>query len=118
MPRFMLLLYDTPESVQAFQNMGPADFQRIIAKYRAWGDRLRSDGLLVDSHKLTDDGGRWVTRGPKGARVSDGPFAETKEVLGGYYTIEATSYDEAIERAMSDCPHLEYGAVSVRQIEI
>ena len=50
-------------------------------------------------------------------RVTDGPYSETKEVLGGYYIIEAGSYDQAIERSR-DCPHLEYGGtIEVREVD-
>jgi len=47
-----------------------------------------------------------------------GLYSETKEVLGGYYIIEAASYDQAIERSR-DCPHLEYGGtIEVRQVDM
>jgi hypothetical protein len=50
-------------------------------------------------------------------RVTDGPFSEAKEVLGGYFLITAASYDEAVRRA-GDCPHLEYGGtIEVRQVD-
>ncbi len=57
-------------------------------------------------------------RGKNGqVRVTDGPYSETKEVLGGYYTIEAASYEQALDRAR-DCPHLEYGGtIEVRQVD-
>ena len=49
--------------------------------------------------------------------VTDGPYSETKEVLGGYYLIEAANYDEAVRRC-KDHPHLEHGGtIEVRQIE-
>ena len=49
-------------------------------------------------------------------RATDGPYSETKEVLGGYYTIEAASYEEAVSRALEH-PHLEYGGtIEVRQV--
>src|SRR4029077_16336391 len=49
-------------------------------------------------------------------RVTDGPYSETKEVLGGYYTIEAANYDEAVQRTL-DHPHLEHGGtIEVRQV--
>src|SRR5262249_44853058 len=51
----------------------------------------------------------------RGRQVNDGPFSESKEVFGGFYLIEAASYDEAVERAM-DHPHLEYGgSIEVRE---
>jgi hypothetical protein len=48
--------------------------------------------------------------------VIDGPFAEAKEVLGGFFVIEAANYDEAVEAAKT-CPHMEFGTIEVRQIE-
>jgi hypothetical protein len=49
-------------------------------------------------------------------RATDGPYSETKEVLGGFYTIEASSYDEAVKQALTH-PHLEYGGtVEIRQL--
>jgi hypothetical protein len=45
-------------------------------------------------------------------RVTDGPYSEAKEVLGGYYTIEAENYDEAVARAREH-PHIEYGGTIV-----
>jgi hypothetical protein len=113
----MLLLYDSPEGVEAFRHMSPADIQQAIGQYRAWGDRLRKDGLLVDSYKLADDSGRVVRRGANGVRVTDGPFSETKEVLGGYYTVIADTYDQVVQQALSDCPHLEHGSVVIREVE-
>jgi hypothetical protein len=49
-------------------------------------------------------------------RTTDGPYSETKEVLGGFYLIEAASYDEAVQRSL-DHPHLEHGGtIEVRQL--
>jgi hypothetical protein len=114
MPNYMILLYDDPAQ---WANMGPEDFQQALAKYMAWGDKARKNGWLVDSNKLTDGDGR-VLRGKGGQpRVTDGPFTEGKEVLGGYYTIRADDYQQAIDR-VRDHPHLEYGGTAeVRQVE-
>ena len=48
-------------------------------------------------------------------RATDGPYSETKEVLGGIYLIEAKDYDEAVERTL-DHPHLDHGTIEVRQL--
>ena len=114
MPKYMLLLHDDPSS---FGSVSPEQMQGIIEKYMAWGKKLRTAGVLVGSDKLADEPGR-VMRGKNGQiRVTDGPYSETKEVLGGYYTITAASYDEAMDRAR-DCPHLEYGGtIEVRQVD-
>lgn len=114
MAQFMLLLYDEP---QLFEGLGPEEIQRIIEKYKAWSEKLRNQGYYVASHKLTDDAGRTLRRKGAEVRITDGPYSETKEVLGGYYMIEAASYDQALERSR-DCPHLEYGGtIVVRQVD-
>ena len=91
--------------------------QQVIQKYVAWGERLRKAGVLQGGEKLTDEPGR-VMRGNGGqVRVTDGPYSETKEVLGGYYIVAADNYDRAVELAR-DCPHFEYGGtIEVRQID-
>jgi hypothetical protein len=85
--------------------------QKAIEKYGAWTKKA------VDSKRLGEDVGRVIRPQKNGKpRVTDGPYSETKEVLGGYYTIEAASYDEAVARALEH-PHLEYGGtIEVRQV--
>jgi hypothetical protein len=113
MPKFMLLLHDRP---RAFAGLSPADMQRIVQKYVAWGRKLRAKKLLAESHKLTEDAGRVVRQRRGQPIVSDGPYAETKELLGGYFIVKAKDYDEAMTHAL-DCPHLEYGTIEVRRID-
>jgi hypothetical protein len=115
MPKYMLLLHDNPAS---FADVSPEQMQKVIEKYMAWGDRLRQAGQMHAGDKLTDEPGKVVRRRDGQVRVTDGPYSETKEVLGGYYIIEAASYDQAIERSR-DCPHLEYGGtIEVRQVDM
>jgi hypothetical protein len=114
MPKYLLLLHDNPAS---FANVSPEQMQKVIEKYMAWGAKLRKAGIVEASNKLTNEPGRVMRSKDGQIRVTDGPYSETKEVLGGYYLIEAASYDQAIERTR-DCPHLEYGGtIEVRQID-
>jgi hypothetical protein len=70
----------------------------------------------VDSKRLAPDAGRVLRSNGKKPSVSDGPYSETKEVLGGYYTIEAADYDAAVKLALEH-PHLEYGGtIELRQV--
>lgn len=48
--------------------------------------------------------------------VTDGPYSESKEVIGGYYTIEADDYEHAVETA-KECPHVDFGTIEIRAIE-
>ena len=110
MAQFMLLLYDNPAD---WRNVSPDEMQKAIEKYFAWTKKP----FTVDSKRLGEDAGR-VIRSQSGGkpRATDGPYSETKEVLGGYYTIEAADYNEAVRLAM-DHPHLEYGGtIEVRQV--
>jgi hypothetical protein len=109
MSKFMLLLYHDPTG---WQNLSPEEMQKATEKYMAWTKKP----FVVDSNRLAADAGR-VMRGEHGKpRVADGPYSETKEVLGGYYTIEAANYDEAVKRSL-DHPQIEYGGViEVRQV--
>ena len=94
--------------------LSPEQIEQVTREYFAWSDRLRSEGRLVDSDQLVD-GGRTV-RSRDGQMIIDGPFAETKDAIGGYYLIEAADESEAAEVAKG-CPVLGYGGlVEVRGI--
>ncbi|MGD2115090.1 MAG: YciI family protein [Acidobacteriota bacterium] len=114
MPSYMLLLHEEPD---VFDRMSPEDFQQVIERYRAWSVGLEESGHYLASDKLTDGEGRVLRKTGDTVRVTDGPFAETKEVIGGYFTISAAGYDEAVALAR-DCPHLDYGgSIEVREID-
>lgn len=109
MPQYMLLLYDDPSH---WQKLSPEEMQKALEKYMGWIKKP----FMVDSKRLAGDPGRVIRSSGGRPRATDGPYSETKEVLGGFYTIEAASYDEAVQRAL-DHPHLEYGGtVEVRQL--
>jgi hypothetical protein len=109
MSQYLLLLYDDPSG---WQKLSPEEMQKAIEKYMAWTKKP----FTVDSKRLGQDTGRVIRSVNGKARATDGPYSETKEVLGGYYLIEASSYDEAVARAL-DHPHIEYGGtIEVRQL--
>jgi len=109
MPHFMLLLHDDPAG---FQSLSPEEMQKALEKYMAWTKKP----FTRDAHRLADDPGRVMRSQGGKTRTTDGPYSETKEVLGGYYTIEAASYDEAVRLAL-DHPTLEHGGtIEVRQV--
>ena len=114
MSQFMLLLYNNPVN---YTKMTQQDGQKAMEKYMAFGQKLRKNNQYISSHKLADEPGR-VLRNAHGKTVTtDGPYSETKEWLGGYYFIEAPSYEAAVE-ASRDCPILEYGGtVEVREVD-
>lgn len=112
MPQYMLLLYDSPAAMKHFQSMNPEEMQKAVEKYMAWG----RNPFMRDFKRLAEDAGRVIRAENGKPRTTDGPFSETKEILGGYYTIEAANYDEAVKLTLSH-PHLEHGgSIEIRQV--
>lgn len=108
MPQFVLMLRDSgtfPEDISA------EEIQSIIGRYSAWKDKVRGTG-----QKLFDGEGRVIVRKEGGVAVTDGPYVESREVIGGYFIIEADDYD-AVAKLVEDCPHLDFGSIEVRRIE-
>jgi hypothetical protein len=114
MPKYLLLLHDAPD---AYTSLSPEQMQQVIRKYIAWGERLRKAGVIEGGQKLADEPGRIMRARNGQIRVTDGPYSETKEVLGGYYIVRAEDYDRAIDLAR-DCPHFDYGGtIEVRELD-
>jgi len=107
-PQFMLLLYDDPTG---WAKLSPEEMQKAIEKYQAWTKMP----FTVDSKRLGEDRGKVVRSHNGKPRATDGPYSETKEVLGGFYLIEAADYDEAVSRALGH-PHVEHGTIEVRKL--
>ena len=109
MAQFMLLLYDDPTG---WAKLSPEEMQQAVQKYFAWAKKP----FNKDSKRLAEDAGRVIRSEGGKPRATDGPYSETKEILGGFYLIEAADYDEAVARSL-DHPHLEYGGtVEVRRL--
>ena len=114
MAQFMLLLHEAPDD---FEGLSPEEIQRVIGEYTAWRLKLQEEGKLAGGLKLKDEGGRHLSRHNGEVRVVDGPFAEAKEVVGGYFLIEAADYDEAVE-ITKGCPHLIHSQrVELREVD-
>lgn len=113
MPQYMLVL----GGVDPSRRSTSLDYEEVMKRYQAWGDKLRAKRQFVDSHKLKDGAGRRLTF--RDGKVVDGPFAESKETIGGYYLIEAKDLDEAVEIAR-ECPTvtIHQGFCEVRPVEI
>ena len=113
MSSFMLLLSENPKE---YDNVSPAEMQAILGRYMSWWQGLRAQDKIVHSNKLQDEGGRTITRSKGKVVVVDGPYAEAREVVSGYFVIKADSYDEAVKIAMT-CPHVERdGRIDVREV--
>jgi hypothetical protein len=114
MPTYLVLLQEDPTTWARFT---PAQMRKVLEKYMAWGIKMRRSKRILDGHKLGEEGGRVMKKDGKGVRVVDGPFAETKDVIGGFYLFKADSYDHCLE-LLEDHPHLEYGhTIAVRAVD-
>jgi hypothetical protein len=95
--------------------MSPEDMQRSMDAWFAWMNDLRKKGHLQAGEPL-QDGGK-VLKGKGGRSVTDGPYAEGKEEVGGYLLVTARDLSEAAELAKA-CPIFEHdGSVEVRAIQ-
>ncbi|MGH2567973.1 MAG: YciI family protein [Bacteroidota bacterium] len=90
----------------------PAEMQGLAKKWKDWGDGIKAQGKFVrEGIRLSMEG-----KVLKASGVTDGPFAETKEVLGSFIIVKAENIDEATTLAHG-CPALEAGgSVEIRQI--
>jgi hypothetical protein len=113
MPKFMVLTRDA--AVQP--EMSAEEAQRVMQRYIDWSINLRKRTQGFSANKLVDNEGR-VLRSVNGTvTITDGPFLESKEVLGGYWIFEAATYDEALE-IVSDHPTLFYGGtLELREVD-
>ena len=94
-------------------DLSPEEMQNHMGKWFAWIDKLKAANKYVAGEALTP-GGKTV-KGKK-PLVTDGPFAEAKEVVGGFFIVKANSIEEASEIA-KDCPDLPLdGTVEIREV--
>jgi hypothetical protein len=90
------------------RKLSPEELQQVMSKWTAWYDQLVEQGKIKSAHPLIPEG-RVVSQ-KKGQAVADGPFAESKEAIGGYFLIQVTKLDEALQIARR-CPALEHGMI-------
>jgi len=114
MAQYMLLLY---HDGAGGAKLDPKVMQQAMAKHQAWRQKLTDEGRYLGSHKLENEPGKVLRNAGGKVLMTDGPYSETKEWLGGYYLIEAPNYEAALEVSRG-CPHLEYGGtIEVREVD-
>ena len=97
------------------KQLSPEEVQEVMSQWYAWMDRLTQQGKIKGGQALDRYEGKLVS-GKGGKAIADGPFAESKEAIGGYFLLEVSDLQEAVEIA-KQCPALEYGLdVEVRRI--
>lgn len=107
---YMLLFRGTNWS----NELSPDQIQKVANDWMAWFEGLIKQGKATSGHPLMSEGK--IVSGKQGRTVADGPFAESKEAIGGYFYLQVANLDEAIAIAQQ-CPGLEFGAkVEVRPV--
>jgi hypothetical protein len=106
MAHYMLLLRNQPGG---WSGLSPEEMQKMTEKYMEW----RTRHFVLDGKGLVEGSGRVVQKGA--VSVTEGPFSESREVMGGYYTIQAADWDEAVSLAMTN-PHTNFGSIEIREV--
>jgi hypothetical protein len=102
--KFVVLLRDDG----FLDRLGPGEIGAVLARYKAWTQKVPR----VGGQKLKVGGGRVL----RGDSVTDGPYAESKEMIGGLTILEADSYEDVIGFCR-DHPHLDYGSIEIREVD-
>jgi hypothetical protein len=116
MAQYMLLLHQVPNYNM---DLPREKMLEMTKRYMTWAEGLGAKGKLAGGEKLTAGGVRHVKVKDGKPVVSDGPYAEAKDVVGGYFVIEAKDQAEA-EAIAKDCPHVGLAAtnwIEIRPIE-
>jgi len=110
--QYLLLIYEENRRAEAT----PEDWQRMAQAYSAYGEWLAGTGWARGGDALRDVTDATTVAVRDGRRiVTDGPYAETKEILGGYFLIDAPDLDAAIEAA-ARIPGALTGKIEIRPI--
>jgi hypothetical protein len=111
--QYMLLIHDDEK---AYAALSEQDLGSLHQAYGAYSTELQESGALVAGGQLQPTSSATSVRVKNGEQVvTDGPFAETKEQLGGYYLIEVDTLDDAIEWA-AKIPSARSGTIEVRPL--
>jgi len=113
--KYVLMLADPPGSWDA---MSPAEQQGVMDGHRAFAEALVAEKKMAGGFRLraVDEAKTLRCRGVEGGEVTDGPFAETKEQLGGFILIEARDLNDAIQVA-AKIPSSRIGSIEVRPVQ-
>ena len=111
--QYMLLIYGN----EAGMLSAPKDMvEQMMAAYGAYTEAMKKAKVYIGGERLKPTSTASSVRAPGGkTKVLDGPFAETKEQLGGYYLIEAADLDSALSWA-ARCPGAQVGSIEVRPV--
>jgi hypothetical protein len=111
--QYALLIYTNEAAAAAASEQ---QSREMLGEYMAYSEAMKKAGIVVGGERLRPTSAATTVRVAKGkTEVLNGPYAETKEQLGGFYLIEAPDLDTALSWA-ARCPGATYGTVEVRPI--
>ncbi|MEQ9441557.1 MAG: YciI family protein [Cyclobacteriaceae bacterium] len=111
MKKFLLLLH---EDIEAMQKLSPKEMETLVNDHLAWAKKIGEQGHLLEGEGLQETG---VQLRGKDSVIKDGPYIESKEMIGGFYLLQADSLDTIVAIA-KECPcHLWGGTTEIRPIE-
>ncbi len=111
--KYILLIYDDPKVWEA---MTESEIGKLMAEYRQFTDELHASGHFIAGSQLQPETSATSVRKREGkVLLTDGPFMETRETLGGYYLVNAKDLDEAVSLA-ERIPSARYGTIEVRPL--
>jgi hypothetical protein len=114
--KYLVLIYDENTANPSPEPPDPAVWGQVMQEYNDYTQMLRDRGVFVAGEALQPVTTATTIRTRDGQTMTtDGPFAETKEALGGFYLIEAKDLDEALQLGGA-CPGAKFGSIEVRPI--
>ena len=113
--QYLILIYGDEDGGAAAT---PDVVDRVMGEYWAYTTAINDEGVSLGGNALeATSTAKTITVGDDGVTVTDGPFAETREQLGGYYLIEVATEAQAIDVA-ARCPGARYGRVELRPVRV
>src|SRR5262249_46436667 len=109
--KFMLILSSRPG---VWKDLTPEELQRKFEKYEGWTQKMST--RRVSGERLTEEGGKVLSARNGKLTITDGPYADTKEVIGGFMVFRAASMEEAVELT-SDAPMLDEWTITIREAD-
>jgi hypothetical protein len=110
MKKFLLLLH---EDIEKMSELSPKEMGELVQAHTEWANKLAEAGYLISGDGLSENG---TTIVGKDSVIKDGPYMESKEIIGGYYLLQAENLETIVEIS-KDCPcHLWGGITEIRPI--
>lgn len=110
MKQFLLLLH---EDLEKIGNLSPKEMEALAHEHMTWAQKLAESGYFISGDGLQEKG---ILISGKDSIIKDGPYLESKEIIGGYYLLQAENMETIVELA-KDCPcHIWGGTTEIRQI--